>query len=655
MALTSVAHADQSLLGNVTITGGASAGNLTVTGNTDLLGSTLSLGTRADSSITPGLNVSYGDATSPTVNFSATRSGANWLWSSNTTQTQLQLSSLNVLTLFNPSTGLAGISLDPAGVASFSGGLTVGGNLQANGGFSLPTGTTAAQGLNFGGDTNLYRAAPGVLRSDAAFQVGGNLTVPSGSIGIGTTNPQAQLQIAGDGYALFGPNSSWGQSLRIGGNGNPTNNASVVTTDGNLHLDAEATHAIYLNYYRGAGGVNFGNAASGISGSVSSSGALFMNGSGTFLGNVGVGDTASGLSTAWKGAEVIGRGGNDKVVIGALSSTYNGATVGAHVSAINAWSDLNIDGTNLIFRTNGESEAARLTALGNLGIGTSGPVSRLTLAGGGNSNPNAGGEVDYGGQNLTFQGTNGGGVYTLGGIKMVQPTGYYVDTADMVFSTSSGGVFSEKMRIDRGGKVSITGDLNASGSLTGQSATLNVANSTTFNIRPFAFDTVAGQSVVIAQGARLSGRYTLQTESGGPHDIVLDVMGSQFQGGQISILRDFRYVGNVQLSNFRILGSTDGSLIQLVADASSNAHFICAYEGTYFGSGLQLPPAVSALQPNIASTGAYVLNSNLDVNTANVRTDLNVIGTATVKTKLRIPQSGDLPMGSYITGVNPAN
>jgi hypothetical protein len=56
--------------------------------------------------------------------------------------------------------------------------------------------------------------------------------------------------IASNGYIDFGPNTSWGATLRVGGNGHGgTGRASVVTTDGNLHLDGAAGHGIYLGYY----------------------------------------------------------------------------------------------------------------------------------------------------------------------------------------------------------------------------------------------------------------------------------------------------------------------------------------------------------------------------------------------------------------------
>lgn len=90
-------------------------------------------------------------------------------------------------------------------------------------------------------------------------------------------------------------------------------------------------------------------------------------------------------------------------------------------------------------------------ATGNVGIGTTAPLSALTLAGSNTANPNNGPQVDYSGENLTFE---NGGQYAIGGIKMVQPTGYYIDAGDMVFSTGPGGLL-EKMRVKASGAVGI--------------------------------------------------------------------------------------------------------------------------------------------------------------------------------------------------------
>jgi len=88
------------------------------------------------------------------------------------------------------------------------------------------------------------------LRSDTNDSFTGNLTTGA------------------DNHITFGPNTTWGSTLRVGGNGRTatgTEMASVVTTDGNLHLDAAAsTNGIFLNYYAGTGGIKFGSGASSV-------------------------------------------------------------------------------------------------------------------------------------------------------------------------------------------------------------------------------------------------------------------------------------------------------------------------------------------------------------------------------------------------------
>jgi hypothetical protein len=57
------------------------------------------------------------------------------------------------------------------------------------------------------------------------------------------------IPVSGDQYHIYGPNSTWGEMLQIGGNGRTTTNASVVSTNGNLHLDSKNGHFTYINYY----------------------------------------------------------------------------------------------------------------------------------------------------------------------------------------------------------------------------------------------------------------------------------------------------------------------------------------------------------------------------------------------------------------------
>jgi len=91
------------------------------------------------------------------------------------------------------------------------------------------------------------------------------------------------LAFSGNNKSIYGPNSSWGSYLHVGGdgvNGISRNDSitSVVTTNGNLHLDAGSSRGIYLNWYSGTGGIYIGNGASGQAGFISSGGVF--NGSG---------------------------------------------------------------------------------------------------------------------------------------------------------------------------------------------------------------------------------------------------------------------------------------------------------------------------------------------------------------------------------------
>ena len=89
-------------------------------------------------------------------------------------------------------------------------------------------------------------------------------------------------------HVTFGPNSSWSSYLRVGGNGHTatgTEMASIATTNGNLHLDsADDASGMYLNFYAGTGGTRFGNGAAGVVATMTSAGALSMDGDLTVSG-----------------------------------------------------------------------------------------------------------------------------------------------------------------------------------------------------------------------------------------------------------------------------------------------------------------------------------------------------------------------------------
>ena len=142
---------------------------------------------------------------------------------------------------------------------------------KANGGnFSNPTGNGDGYNTYFSMDTNgrgwVFRRATGGSDFSAAYtsgwilnngiwQANASMRAPifydSDDTGYyadfnSTSNSAIRLR----GGMLIGPNTTWGAYLQVGGNGHvSTSYANIVTTNGNLHLDASSGRAIYLGNY----------------------------------------------------------------------------------------------------------------------------------------------------------------------------------------------------------------------------------------------------------------------------------------------------------------------------------------------------------------------------------------------------------------------
>jgi hypothetical protein len=55
--------------------------------------------------------------------------------------------------------------------------------------------------------------------------------------------------MTGNNQLVFGPNTTWGASLVLGGNGHNQSEAQICATSGNIHIDAKDGQAIYHNWY----------------------------------------------------------------------------------------------------------------------------------------------------------------------------------------------------------------------------------------------------------------------------------------------------------------------------------------------------------------------------------------------------------------------
>lgn len=249
----------------------------------------------------------------------------------------------------------------------------------------------------------------------------------SGNVGIGTASPQQKFVVTGGANGFeFVPGATASTSTlqvydRVAGSYGSLN---IDATTFNVRISGSATPAFYINTSRNTGigtltpqyklDVN-----QGTTGFQASFGTEF--GSGAFAGiHFGYSEATNALYR--KSAIVFERSdsgfGDARGKIHILNATSGSA------SATLADSRLTID------------------AYGNIGIGTTSPNGRLTLGGLGGSNPNEGVEVEYSNA-LVFQYLN---FYQLAAIKTIQRNGYYVDAADLAFSTSWGSL-SERMRI----------------------------------------------------------------------------------------------------------------------------------------------------------------------------------------------------------------
>lgn len=199
------------------------------------------------------------------------------------------------------------------------------------------------------------------------------------SFAVSSANGQA-INITGDQYHLYGPNTTWSEYLQVGGNGQVTNHAFVAVTNGNLHLDSKASFATYINHYnQGNTYINPQGGKVGI-GTFSPTELFNVNGN-SHLDRLRLGNAVfnwnsrnsinsfnsgqdAGLNGGWIAADFGGSDNlSDRLVIG---SGFGGRTIiGTHNYNLTQW------GGDLIINPTGS----------RVGIGTTNPTDMLTVAG----------------------------------------------------------------------------------------------------------------------------------------------------------------------------------------------------------------------------------------------------------------------------------
>ena len=265
-----VLRADQNLAGNVTVTGGSTSGNLIVTGTVEVNGSGLTLGTQ-DSSFGAGLL--YSDSSSDTFNFFLNRDPASWLWQ-HSSIVAMRLDAAHKLLLYQTDGSTLGVSIDPST-------------------HTLSLGSAA-----------LYRGGNGALKTDGAFEVGGNFTAPTYTATNGT------LTGGTTGLTLNAGGTNQSITFSATGTGSVVFNSPVRINDTSMSTST-STGALVVTGGVGAGGsVNVNGAIT--ASSVTVSGAL-SGSSASVSGTVSTGSlNLTGPLTGGNTGLTLNAGGNDQ-------------------------------------------------------------------------------------------------------------------------------------------------------------------------------------------------------------------------------------------------------------------------------------------------------------------------------------------------------
>jgi hypothetical protein len=127
---------------------------------------------------------------------------------------------------------------------------------------TTPTGFGQGNGMLYCQNVGPSSAAKmGIIQWTGGSEVETVTILPSGNVGIGTTNPGYLLHVYnGDSSTVrFGPNATWGASLNVGSgtqyNSGTSGVASVISTNGNLHIDSGTGQILYIQYFTAGGGV----------------------------------------------------------------------------------------------------------------------------------------------------------------------------------------------------------------------------------------------------------------------------------------------------------------------------------------------------------------------------------------------------------------
>lgn len=377
LATAGLAHADQNLPGNVTVTdSGGGHNNLTVTGNLSVNGwidtdnNSFTFGTQAGG--TYGAALLFADSATDSFGFNLNRSSGSWIWSTTNPSfvPAMRLTSAHQLVLYQSDGTTAGITLTPAtnsiglGTATLTASgtaITTNGALTVGGAFSAPN-YTASSGTITGGSTGLALAAGGTNQNISLTPSGTGVIALMGTVGVATTTPVQKLTIAGANSAPGTSGTAADGVLRIGSSGTNLALDAGVSGGGTPFAWLQARNATtYASNYNLALNPNGGNVGIG------TTAPAFR------LHVVSAADTVAMLDNATSNNAYLDfRAGSTLDATGELSFNRTAANTGDWYYGGNAVG-------SHYWRSNAYGIKMALSPSGFLGIGTSTPQSELHI------------------------------------------------------------------------------------------------------------------------------------------------------------------------------------------------------------------------------------------------------------------------------------
>jgi hypothetical protein len=297
-----------------------------------------------------------------------------------------------------------------------------------------------------------------------------NIYYNAGNVGIGTASPTALLHVNGN--AVLAGATTMGSGVSIGGP--PTTSAplNVQANPGSLGINiiGRSDHYGYLQFFKNDGTTLTG-AIYGITGRLTFTDSASADVLTIKSGSVGIGTTSPSQTLDVRGnaqfyapnvnniVKDSGTGYADVAILsqngtgGILDAGVEGSTAGALLSGTSANDGVltTRNNHNLHLGTNGVSRLMINTS-GNVGIGTTSPTSKLTVATDGNYEIESSGTSGF---DITTQATNGGYL----ALSSRRGTGIFIDTSNNVgIGTSTP---SSSYKLDVNGDVRVSGNISA--------------------------------------------------------------------------------------------------------------------------------------------------------------------------------------------------